>query len=205
MKRKTNKTINPKEYLTSLRIITSNRNKLNENKFRPIYKINSGTNSFNNQNNTFEKISFLSNSKEGNYKRKIQYNNNSNNKGFKRNKINQLDFIKTDIKNDSEYIKIKDIFQNINNSNKLIHSHIIQSTKNQKENKTSNKTYSNENQKSLDFKSHVNTNKNSYTKIILKHKNNIIRKNNEFSNDVIKSNFFKNNISINVNKKKNQI
>ena len=99
---KINKTINSnkiKENLTSLRIITSNRNKLNENKFKPIYKINSGTNSFNSQNNTFEKNSFLSNSREGNYKRKIQINNNSNNKGFERNKINQLDYIKTDIKN----------------------------------------------------------------------------------------------------------
>ena len=76
----------------------------------------------------------------------------------------------------------------------MIHSHIMQSTKNQNEGKASNKTYSIENQKSLDFKSHENTNKMSYTKIILKkkNKNNDIRKNNDISNDVIKTNFFKN-------------
>ena len=157
---KINKTINYKkikENLPRLRIISSNRNKLKEKKFRSIYKTNSGTNSFNIQNYTFDKKSFLSNSKEENFKRIIQFNNiNSNNKGFERNKINQLDYIKTEIKNNSEYIKIKDIFQNKNISNIFINSHVIPSNKNENFSKTSKKTYSNENQNSLDFRRHEN-------------------------------------------------
>lgn len=130
-----NKTINSqniKKNLLSLRNKISNKNKQNENTFEPIYKKNFREYSINNLNNntlTLDKNPYLSNYKEINFKRKIPLKHNSNNsihKGFDRNKLSKLEYIKTENNNNLEYIKKKDIFES---SNILSNSIIISNNK----------------------------------------------------------------------------
>ena len=182
-----------KDDLLSSNNITSKRNNINYN---PIYQNDSGGNSINHLNHTFDKISFLPSFKTNNIKRKIPQNSNLNNKKVERNKINKLDFHKTDIKGNEEYIKINDIFKNSNNSNELSKSNKIQS------NKSENESFQNEENKYEKEKGNINTNRKFFQKIFLNQKllkKQIIGDINGLSNDIINSTFSKNNISKNLN------
>ena len=191
-----------------LNYINTNRNKFNEKRYRPIYKNTSGISGVNHLNYTFDKISVLSNHKTLNIKKNTSLSNNNVTKKIERNKINQLKYIKTDIKNKAEYIKITDIFKNSNNSNKLPNSNTIDSKRNIQTignnlDKTPDKSFSSlENKfKYFNVNSNDNINDKNKPKIIIKplnSKNKIINDLNGLTNEVIKPHFFKNNIAMNM-------
>ena len=193
---------------------------LKDKKYRPIYKNNSGNKNINHLNFTFDNVSYLTNYKKTNYKRKIPLNENYNylniNKN-ERNKNDRLHYIKTDVKSNSEYIKIKDIFQNSNNSNILSNSHTIE-TKNPKTspnniefspNKIGNKSFTSNEKKNiyLNINSNENSNKKYSPKKFLKQqslkKNNNILNTNGLEKNLFKPSFLKNNISMSLNNNSN--
>ena len=104
------------ENILSLSNNFSSKNKLSEKLLKPIYKNSSETNTFKNRNFNFTKIPSISNYKTINHKKISSLSNNFINKDFERNKLRELDYIKTDCKNNDDYIKINNIFQKINNS-----------------------------------------------------------------------------------------
>ena len=208
---KINKTINCRKIknFEPLRIRGSNRNKFGKNLFRPIYKNSSCVNNINHLNSTFDTIPFITNYKSIHVKKKIPLNNNYNNKGKERNKINKLDYIKTDIKKNEEYIKIDDIFTNLNSSNILSNSNTISFTKNSRMNtdkvenspsQLDNKSCSlNENKsKYIDINNNEKINKKTYPKILIKqqNKNNNYKNIKKFTQEIMKQSFLKNNVNM---------
>ena len=197
-------------------LLSANNMSLKEKKSRPIYKNNSGTKSINHLNFTFDNSPYLTNYKETNYKSKIPLNENYNyiNEKNERNKSNNLHYIKTDIKNNNEYIKIKDIFQNSNNSNILSNSHnshTIESIKcsklpvkkdNLSPNKLGNKSFTSNEKKNIYLNINENNNKKFNLKVFLKQqklKKNIIVNTNGLDNNYMKLNFLKNKIALTLN------
>ena len=192
-----------------LNYINTNRNKFNEKRYRPIYKNTSGISGINHLNYTFDKIPVLSKHKTLNIKKNTSLSNNNVIKKIERNKISQLEYIKTDIKNNAEYIKITDIFKNSSNSNKISNSNTIDSKRNieiivDNIDKTPDKSLSSleNNSKYFNVKSNDNINDKNKPKIIikpLKAKNKIISDLNGLTNEVMKPSFLKNNITMNMN------
>ena len=206
---KINKTANVntiKKDLFSLSNFNSKKYNINSKQFRPIYKNNSGFNSINSLNDTLDKIPYLSNYKSINFKRKIILNNDLNNRKVERNKLDMLDYNKTDIKNNAEYIKINDIFKNLNNSNKFSKSSEIESHKEVQtsknidsiKNKLINNSFLDDEKRNENIN---NKNIKFSSKNILnqqKLKKQIIGDVNGLSNEIMKSAILKNNISINL-------
>ena len=206
---KINKTANVntiKKDLFSLSNFNSKKNNINSKQFRPIYKNKSGFNNINSLNDTLDKIPYLSNYKSINFKRKIILNNDLNNRKVERNKFDKLDYNKTDIKNNAEYIKINDIFKNLNDSNKFSKSSEIESHKEVQtsknidafKNKLINNSFLDEENRNENIN---NNNKKFFSKKILnqqKLKKQIIGDINGLSNEIKKSAILKNNISINL-------
>ena len=199
-------------------LILTNNLTLKEKKSRSIYKNNSGLKNINNLNFTsFDNMPFLTNYKETNYKSKIPVIENYNyiNKKNERNKINELHYIKTDIKNNNEYLRIKDIFQKLNNSNILFNScnsHTIESfqylkipSKNDdlRTEKIGNKSFTSNDKNSICLNIDENINKKFNPKIYLKQqklKHKIIRNKKGLNNNFIRHSFLKNNLSLTLNR-----
>ena len=153
-----------------------------------------------------------------NIKPNISLSNNDITKNIERNKLNTLEFIKTDAKNSDEYIKITDIFKKSNNSIKLSHFHKVKSNKNIQAiriasdlHRTPDKNNSFIDDKKNYFLINSNEKKNNkidIDKIYLRQKRKKIVKRkktlkksdfNGLTDDIMKPSFLKNNISANLN------
>ena len=204
-------TSNNNNKMPGINYVNAIHNNNNEKRYRPLYKKTSGTSRINYLNYTFDKI--LNISKHG--KTNIKYNSLSNNhilRKMERNKINQLEYTKTDIKNknNSEYIKINDIFKKGTNSKKMSDSQMIKFNKDNQSIVANEDISQDKSISSTENKTKIYTfNKNEDIiqkkpiKFITqpKTKNKILTDLNGLANEIMKPSFLKNNISILLNKK----
>ena len=193
--------------ISSLSNNISNRNHVDSQILRPIYKHSSGINSFKNQNFTFENNPTISNYKAINNKKySFSFNNHTNKNAG--NRFEEFDYIKTESKNNKEYLKIKNLFQKLSNSflNITTDSNDPISNTEITPIKIGSKSFSSLDKNKI-LKIHSNDNRKLFTKISLdKHK--LKGKNsyniNGLTNDVMKPSFLKSNAILTLNNIKSE-
>ena len=196
------------ENILSLSNNISKRNKLSEKNIKPFFKKSFRTNTFENQNFNYSNIPSLSNYKTINHKKNSSLNNNNYIKTNEKNKLEDCDYIKTDYKNNDNYIKIYNIFKNINNS--LMNSQTIESQESFRNIDISSSNLFSKSFSLLDNKKKyikINNNINRrkilpklvFNKQKLKNQNNYNI--NRLANEVMKTSFLKNSqiLSLNIN------
>jgi hypothetical protein len=202
---------NNNKKILRLNYINTFKQNTNEKRCHPICNKTSDKISIKYLNCTFDKKTNLSNYRTINAYTYSRSNNNVKIK-FERNKINHLDYTKTDIKknNNSEYIKINAIFKNSNISKKLSDSHLIETNRDNKsigtnEDKTPEKSRSSSENKNK--KSNTNTNEEITKKKPIqfinkqKTKNKILNNLNGLANEIMKPSFLKNRVAALLNEK----